>query len=116
MIEPIDDAFFTGKTIILYLSHAISGRNPDHSTGMFTGDSGKIRCCIHWHIRVICRGEASPSSDIDIVVEFNRPIGWEFVDLADFLESRLHHKVDLVIRRSLHPLIRDAILSEVQYV
>jgi len=61
------------------------------------------------------RGEAAPQSDIDLIVEFNRPIGWELVDLADFLESRLHHKVDLVIRRSLHPLIRDTILAEVQY-
>ncbi len=61
------------------------------------------------------RGDASAKSDIDIVVEFDRPIGWELVDLADFLEARLHHKVDLVIRRSLHPLIRDTILAEVQY-
>jgi len=61
------------------------------------------------------RGEADPSSDIDVIVEFDRPIGWELVDLADFLESRLHHTVDLVIRRSLHPLIRDTILAEVQY-
>ena len=61
------------------------------------------------------RGEAVPSSDIDVIVEFDRPIGWELVDLSDFLESRLHHKVDLVIRRSLHPLIRDTILAEVQY-
>ncbi len=61
------------------------------------------------------RGEADSASDIDIVVEFDRPIGWELVDLADYLESRLSHPVDLVIRRSLHPLIRDTILSEVQY-
>jgi len=61
------------------------------------------------------RGEAVASSDIDIIVEFDRPIGWELVDLADLLESRLQHKVDLVIRRSLHPLIRDTILAEVQY-
>jgi predicted nucleotidyltransferase len=61
------------------------------------------------------RGEAVASSDIDIIVEFERPIGWELVDLADLLESRLHQKVDLVIRRSLHPLIRDTILAEVQY-
>ncbi len=59
------------------------------------------------------RGEAVPSSDIDIIVEFDRPIGWELVDLADYLESILHHKIDLVIRRSLHPLLRDTILSEV---
>jgi hypothetical protein len=61
------------------------------------------------------RGEAAPASDIDIIVEFDRPIGWELVDLADFLETCLHHKVDLVIRRSLHPLIRDSVLAEVQY-
>jgi len=61
------------------------------------------------------RGEAVPESDIDIIVEFDRPIGWELVDLADDLEARLHHPVDLVIRRSLHPLIRDTILAEVQY-
>lgn len=61
------------------------------------------------------RGEASPMSDIDIIVELSRPIGWELVDLSDYLESRLHHPVDLVIKRSIHPLIRDAILAEVQY-
>jgi predicted nucleotidyltransferase len=61
------------------------------------------------------RGEAGPNSDIDIIVELGRPIGWELVDLADYLESRLYHKVDLVIRRALHPLIRDEILAEVQY-
>ncbi len=60
-------------------------------------------------------GEASPTSDIDIIVEFDRLIGWELVDLTDFLESILHHEVDLVIRRSLYPLIRDAILAEIQY-
>jgi len=61
------------------------------------------------------RGEESPGSDIDLMVEFDRPIGWELVDLTDYLESILHHRVDLVIRRSLHPLIRDTILAEVQY-
>ena len=61
------------------------------------------------------RGEAGSDSDIDIIVELSRPIGWELVDLSDYLESRLHHKIDLVIKKALHPLIRDAILAEVQY-
>jgi len=39
------------------------------------------------------RGDALPDSDIDIMVEFNRPIGWELVDLADLLESRLHQVI-----------------------
>lgn len=61
------------------------------------------------------RGEAAPGSDIDLIVEFDRPIGWELVDLSDYLETHLHHKIDLVIRRSLHPLLRDTILSEARY-
>lgn len=61
------------------------------------------------------RGDANRDSDIDIIVELDRPIGWELVDLSDYLEARLQHRVDLVIKRSLHPLIRDTILSEVQY-
>jgi predicted nucleotidyltransferase len=62
------------------------------------------------------RGEASPDSDIDIIIELDRPIGWELVELSDYLEFQLQRPVDLVIKRSLNPLIRDAILSEVQYV
>ncbi|MEN6611622.1 MAG: nucleotidyltransferase family protein [Methanoregulaceae archaeon] len=61
------------------------------------------------------RGEEGPDSDIDIIVDLDRPIGWELVDLSDYLESRLHNKVDLVIRRSLHPLIRDSVMAEVRY-
>lgn len=38
------------------------------------------------------------SSDIDIIVDFSLPIGIEFVDLADFLESKLNKPVDLVAR------------------
>lgn len=62
------------------------------------------------------RGDMNPNSDIDIIVELSRPLGWELVDLSLYLESRLLINVDLVIKRSLHPLIRDAILKEVQYV
>jgi uncharacterized protein len=61
------------------------------------------------------RGEDNPHSDIDIIVEFDRPIGWELVDLSDYLETLLQRRVDLVIKRSLHPLIRDKILAEVLY-
>ncbi|PKL64523.1 MAG: nucleotidyltransferase [Methanomicrobiales archaeon HGW-Methanomicrobiales-3] len=61
------------------------------------------------------RGEADSGSDIDLIVEFDRPIGWELVDLTDLLESRLGQRVDLVLRRSLHPLLRDTILAEARY-
>jgi len=35
------------------------------------------------------RGEESEKSDVDILVEFYEPIGWEFFDLKEFLEEIL---------------------------
>jgi predicted nucleotidyltransferase len=42
------------------------------------------------------RGEETGKSDVDIVVEFKRPIGLKFVRLADHLEKILGRKVDLL--------------------
>ena len=42
------------------------------------------------------RHEATASSDVDILVEFNRPIGWEIVDLHAHLEDLLGVKIDIV--------------------
>ncbi|RIH81687.1 Nucleotidyltransferase domain protein [Meiothermus luteus] len=42
------------------------------------------------------KGEPSSASDIDIVVEFERPIGFKFVELAEYLENLLGKKVDLL--------------------
>ena len=42
------------------------------------------------------RGEQTPQSDIDIIVEFKKPVGMLFIHLADFLEEILGIKVDLL--------------------
>jgi predicted nucleotidyltransferase len=56
-------------------------------------------------------------SDIDILVAFSRDIDlFEFLDLREYLESRLHAKVDLVMETALKPAIGKRILSEVEYV
>ncbi|HMQ78674.1 MAG TPA: nucleotidyltransferase family protein [Ignavibacteria bacterium] len=36
------------------------------------------------------------SSDIDLVVDFDKPIGLDFVELGDYLENLLNKKVDLI--------------------
>ena len=61
------------------------------------------------------RGEESEKSDVDILVEFSEPIGWEFIDLVEFLENILGRKVDLVTVRALKPQLKDKILKEVVY-
>lgn len=58
------------------------------------------------------RGEETESSDIDVLVEFSNPIGWEIVDLHDLLEDLLGKKIDLVSTVALKPQLRDEILSE----
>lgn len=61
------------------------------------------------------RGEEFEKSDVDILVEFYDPIGWEFIDLKEFLEEILDKEVDLVTVRALKPRLKDKILKEVVY-
>jgi hypothetical protein len=42
------------------------------------------------------RGTSVESSDVDIVVEFDRPIGFRFVEFAEYLEKLLGKKVDVL--------------------
>jgi hypothetical protein len=61
----------------------------------------------------IARGDARPDSDIDVLVEFSRPVGmFEFMDLKEFLESLFNQKVDLATLESLKHQLRDQILKE----
>jgi predicted nucleotidyltransferase len=63
----------------------------------------------------VVRGEARPESDIDILVEFSRPIGLlAFVRLKQRLAELLGRPVDLVTAEALKAPLRDAILHEAQ--
>lgn len=56
------------------------------------------------------------SSDIDILIEFEKPIGWKFFSLELYLEKIFARKIDLVTKNALKKQIRDTILKNVQYV
>jgi len=64
----------------------------------------------------VLRDDFSPSSDIDILVEFSQPVGIEFIDLADYLEQHLQKKVDLVSRNGIQEKYFKVIEQEVCYV
>ena len=49
------------------------------------------------------RGEQREDSDVDIVVEVDPSIGLRFVDLAEFLESLLGIRTEVVSQRALKP-------------
>jgi predicted nucleotidyltransferase len=42
------------------------------------------------------RGRPTDESDVDIVVEFERPIGFRFVEFAEYLERLLDREVDVL--------------------
>ena len=54
------------------------------------------------------RGEQSETSDLDILVTLSAPLGWEFVDLHDYLTELLETKVELLTRGAVDrkPLLR----------
>lgn len=62
------------------------------------------------------RNEQNEDSDIDILVSFQKPLGWDFFDLKDFLERELQAKVDLVSEKALKKQLRQIILNSVKYV
>lgn len=64
----------------------------------------------------ITRDDFSTDSDIDIVVDFNRSIGIEFIDLANELEALLHRKVDLVSKKGIKPKYFKEIQKDLIYV
>lgn len=62
------------------------------------------------------RGDQTPESDIDIMVEFRSPVGFLFIHLADYLEQILETKVDLLTREAVKPNRRRYIMEELVYV
>ncbi len=53
----------------------------------------------------VVRGEAFAESDIDVIADVDPSIGLDFVTLADKLEELTGHKIDLVSRRAIKPLL-----------
>lgn len=55
-------------------------------------------------------------SDIDILIDLEKPIGWKFFSLEIYLEQIFHRKIDLVTKNSLKEQIKQDILTQVNYV
>lgn len=65
----------------------------------------------------MARDEACPDSDVDLLVEFNRPVGlFGLIALQQHLESLLGCKVDLGTPRSLRPDMKEQVLQEAVHV
>ena len=54
-------------------------------------------------------------SDVDFLVEFQKPSFDDFMELAFFLEARLGRKVDLITNGNLSPYIKPYVDKEVKW-
>lgn len=66
----------------------------------------------------ILRGEVSPDSDVDLLVEFEADAKSfdRFLELCELLESILERRVELVTTEALSPYIGPHILAEAEDV
>ncbi len=65
----------------------------------------------------VARDEATSASDVDLLVEFSRPVGYfGLFALQDYLEELLGCSVDLGTPNSLKPSIRDHVMGEAIHV
>ncbi len=62
------------------------------------------------------RNEQKVTSDVDVLVELQRETFRDYMGLLGFLERLFGRKVDLVMKDTIKPLIRDRILRETIYV
>ena len=65
-------------------------------------------------------GTPRAESDVDLLVELDRPLGLRFMDMADYLEEKLGRKVDILTRDGLMeiriPHISKTITETMEYV
>ncbi len=65
----------------------------------------------------VARNESTSTSDVDLLVEFNRPVGYfGLFALQDYLEKLLGCSVDLGTPDSLKPYIKERIMGEIIHV
>ena len=62
------------------------------------------------------RNEARSDSDVDVLVDLRRETFKDYMGLLNFLESLFGRKVDLVMKDTIKPIIRDRVLNETLYV
>ena len=66
------------------------------------------------------RGDYDETSDIDLVVEFERPIGFQFMELADYLEAILGKDVDILTTAAIREIrvadVHDEVEGSIIYV
>jgi len=60
------------------------------------------------------KGKQTEESDIDIVAEFEKPIGFKFVDFAEYLEKILGKKTDVLTPEGVKGITVERISEDIE--
>ncbi|MCK9423537.1 MAG: nucleotidyltransferase domain-containing protein [Bacteroidales bacterium] len=94
--------------------------NKEHITNILKAN--KLDLLARYHLKSIgifgsfTREDFKDDSDIDILIDYEQPIGIEFIDLAEELEKILNLKVDLVSKNGVKPKYLEEIQKDLVYV
>lgn len=77
--------------------------------------------CGIWEVMVfgsVARGEETPESDIDVLIDLERPVqdAFGFLDSQTEMQRMFGQKVDMVFKSGLYHRIKDRVLREAQPV
>jgi predicted nucleotidyltransferase len=83
----------------------------------FLFSCGQVRIDVAGYVRVNLWGKGVEKNDLDVLVSFSETIDlFMFGHLENYLSDILGVKVDLVMKDSLKPCLKDRILNEAVYV
>ena len=68
----------------------------------------------------IAKGSDRTDSDLDLVIEFSKPIGLKFIDLTEYLETLFNRRVDILTADGIENIrntkVADDIKRNIVYV
>lgn len=65
----------------------------------------------------LARGEAKPSSDIDLIADFSSPVSlFDIVRIERELSDLLRRRVDLLTEGAISPYIRERVTDDIRVV
>ncbi len=54
--------------------------------------------------------------EVNIIVELQKPLGWKFFEMKEFLEKKLFRRIDIVTPNGIKVLYKPEIISTVKWL
>lgn len=70
----------------------------------------KVGFCAWW------TQQKQPTSDVLVVVELDKPIGWKFYAMKEWLEFKFKCNIDLITISGIKPMVKEEVLSLTKFV